>query len=155
MRKTLSQSVFKSQLPVDFIDTSITINDWMTVDSNLSDGDPCKLWVLIVEQTNDSATAETLEFEITINGTAYTLTMTNAASGTAYYVSISRNLTTGDFTLAWSSSARTVGEAALGNLAVPFVADHVGLIRVRQTTTVDPVAAQVEVNMNWELLEII
>lgn len=143
---------WKTQLPVDYLDASLTQNLWETVDLDLSDGEPAKLWWIIVEQTNDGAAVETIELEITINGTAYTWTLTGIASGTPSYCFFAFSLAAGDFNPVASTTARTCGNPMNGDEAVPFCAESVGLIRVRQTTGVDPTAAQIEVNIVWEKL---
>ena len=146
---------WKTQLPVDYIDTSLTINTFENVNADLSGGKPAKLWFIVVEQTNNGATGETIELEITINGTAYTWTLNNIASGTPKYCCITKNLTTGDFTTDYSSSIFAVGNDPAGGetgLAIPFTAKSVGLIRVKQTSTVDGTSAQIEINIVWEKL---
>lgn len=147
----LTGPYWRSQLPVDYLDTTLTINTWETVDANLSDGSPARIWFIMVEQTNNGATTETIEIEITINGTAYTRSR-SMSSGTIYYIIVTANLTTGDFTLADSTTASTVRGYPQVNAAVPFNAASVGLIRVRQTTSVDATAAQIEVNVVWDKL---
>ena len=57
---------WKTQLPVDYIDTSLTINDWETIVADLSDGKPAKLLAIIVQQDNNGAAAEDIELEITM-----------------------------------------------------------------------------------------
>lgn len=142
---------WRSQLPVDFIDATIVINAWETVEADLSEGLPARLWHIEVEQTNNGAAAEDLEFEITINGTAYTVTLSGIASGVISYIHVSNNLSGGDFLFLGSTQIRTVGTFVNFN-AIPFNAASVELIRVRQTTAVDVVSAQIEVNMKWDKL---
>lgn len=142
---------WKTQLPIDFIDTSLTINDWMEISPDLSEGKPAKLWFLILKQTNNGTSAEDIDLEVTINGTAYvfTGTLTNA---TNYYGVIDRNLDTGDFSPILDATANTCIGAYSNVHAIPFVAESVGLIRVQQTTNVDGTSAQIEVNIAWEKL---
>lgn len=145
--------IWKAMPPVDYFDATLTINDWETVVADLSGGLPAQLWRLIVEQTNNGATVETLELEITINGTAYTITMTGIASGVRQYVYTSRNLVASDFSfLAGAGVIIMGGDGLSAHTAHPFVAETVGLIRVRQTTTVDGTLAQIEVNVTWNKL---
>lgn len=141
---------WKSQPPVDYLDDTLTIDTWETVSADLSGGMPAKLLVIIVEQTNNGATAETIELEMTIDGTAYTFTI-NANSGTKYYCVLLETLTAGDFTPNSTTDVRTVSGLD-PDFASPFYAGSVGLIRVRQTTTVDGTSAQIEVNIMWEKL---
>lgn len=144
---------WKSQLPIDYIDTSLTINDWETVSADLSGGKPVKLWRIRVEQTNNGATAEDIELEITINGTAYTFSGT-LNSGAGYKGVCSGSLSAGDFSFIFGAANTdfTVNSEGNSNTAVPFFAESVGLIRVRQTSTVDLVSAQIEVNVTWDKL---
>ena len=144
---------WKTELPVDYIDTSLVINTWETVVANLSGGKPARLLYIIIEQTNNGATAETIEFEITINGTTYTKTMTGMGSGTPVYLYFQKDLVAGDLVLLHTTTAFSVGCFALNTgVPVPFNVETVGLIRVRQTTDVDAVSAQIEVNIIWEKL---
>ena len=142
---------FKTQKPVDYIDTSLTIDTFETVKADLSDGAPAKLWYIIIEQTDNGATNEDLELAVTINGTVYSWTLT-AVDGTPYFCTIAMGLTTSDFTPATSTDSKTVGNDVSDFEAIPFVAETVGLVRVKQTTDVDGVAAQIEVNIVWEKL---
>jgi len=153
MKKSSHKGVYwRTQLPVDYIDTSLVQNTWENVVADLSGGKPARLWLIIVEQENNGATVETIELEITINGTAYTWTLTGIASGTPNYCYISTGLTAGDFTTANGATIYTV-LAADPDLSVPFTVESVGLIRVRQTTDVDGTSAQIEVNVVWDRLE--
>ena len=145
---------WKTQLPVDYITTGvadpIVINTWYTATANLSGGKPAKLLYILVEQTNNGATAETIELEITINGTAYVFTAA-CDDGSEYYGRIRHYLVGGDFDTVLSITQSLTN--ALSNAhSVAFIAEKVGLIRVRQTTAVDAVAAQIEVNIVWEKL---
>lgn len=143
---------FQTQLPIDFLDAALVINVWETVSVDLSENAPAKLWFIQVEQTNNGAAVEDLELEITINGTAYTWPLAGIASGAIQFCFIGVTLSAGDFTPGFSANVRTVGNALDPDTAVPFVAGDVGLIRVRQTTAVDVVSAQIEVNLVWEKL---
>ena len=78
----LIKQEFIEQIPIDYIDTTLVQNTWETVDADLSDGAPVRILYVIVEQTNNGATGETIELEMTINGTAYTMTFNNIGSGT-------------------------------------------------------------------------
>jgi len=142
---------WKTQKPVDYLDTTLVINTWEEIKANLSAGKPVKLWYIILIQTNNGATAETIELEITINGTVYTWSVA-ADSGTTYYCVIGASLTGGDFTAAVVTTSNTVGNEPSDYEAVPFIAENVSLIRVRQTTNVDITTAQIEVNIIWEKL---
>jgi hypothetical protein len=152
--------IWKDQLPIDFIETTIVINTWNTVIANLSGGDPAMLLYLYFEQTNNGATGETIECEITINGTAYTEAVAGLSSGSIQYVYMEPNLTGGDFTINGSTTATSFGTGSI----VPiegvrpyinnwFIAESIGLIRIRQTSAVDVVSAQIEVNAVWRKLE--
>jgi hypothetical protein len=142
--------VWQTQLPVDYIDTSLTINNWETVVADLSDGSRARLRFIMVEQTNNGATDETIELEITINRKPYTFTL-SMVSGTLYFCSFNQNLTAGDFT----TSVGTTNYAAMSvssTVANWFNAESVGLVRVRQTTGVDGTSASIEVNIVWDKL---
>lgn len=141
---------YRQQLPIDYIDTSLVINTWETIVADLSSGRPCQLGHMYIEQTNNGATAEDIELEITINGTAYTWTIA-AASGTPYYLFISSALTAGDFQTASSATSYSVG-TQVSSLYKPFNAAYVSLIRVRQTSDVDGISAQIEFNLAWDKL---
>lgn len=152
IRRSGAEKVYwRSQLPVDYIDTSLVINTWETVVADLSGGKPAKIWYIVVEQTNNGASAETVELEVTINGTAYTWTLTDIASAATVYMRITADLTAGDFTTLSTTTVRSI-LARDDDHTIPFVVDSVGLIRVRQTTDVDAVSAQIEVNIIWEKL---
>lgn len=144
--------IWQSQLPVDYIDNSLTINNWETIVADLSGGDPARLWWIIVEQTNNGAAVENFELEITINGTAYTFAQAAAVSGTQYFGLMYYTLTAGDFTPLFTTSTHTVGNPVSTAQGIPFTAETVSLIRIRQTTAVDVVAASLEVNIVWDLL---
>jgi len=146
------QKTWQSQLPIDYLDASLTINTWETVDADLSEGDPARLVYVIVEQTNNGAAVEDIELEITINGTAYTWTLSGIASGALIYCGISANLATGDFeTVSQATNPRMV-QALDDDHSHPFVAESIGLIRTQQTSAVDGVSAQIEVNIVWDKL---
>lgn len=140
---------WKQQLPIDYLDASLTINTWETVVADLSEGQPAKLHHIAVEQTNNGATVETIEIEITINGTAYTWTLTGIADGAPIFLLITHNLDTGDFETNSTTSLQCVS-ALDDDRSQPFVAERIGLIRVRQTTDVDGTSAQIEVNAVWD-----
>lgn len=150
---TVDRRFWRTQLPVDYLDTTLVINVWETVSADLAGGLPAALLWVLVEQTNNAATVETLEFEITINGTAYTRTLTGIASGAVMSLFMTKDLATGDFDLLSSTSLFTFGSGGVDvDHAYPFKAESVGLIRVRQTTTVDVTTAQIEVNVVWDKL---
>jgi len=150
--KWLKSAYWQTQVPVDYIDTSLVINTWETVVADLSGGKPAKIWSIEVEQTNNGATDETIELEITINGTAYVFTR-SCISGTIYFGTFLQLSTGTDFTPQLNASSFTTGATKLSaNQAIPFMASSVGLIRVRQTTAVDVTSAQIEVNITWEKL---
>jgi len=155
MKKSSHKGVYwRTQLPVDYIDTSLVINTWETVVADLSGGKPVRLWFIAIEQTNNGATDEDLELEITLNGKAYTVSATGATSGEICYVKPSWSLAAGDWVFSVSASVHSVGAYALAtNMVVPFNVESVGLIRVRQTSDVDGTSAQIEVNIIWDCLE--
>lgn len=142
---------WQTQLPVDYIDTTLVQNNWETVSANLSGGRPARVYAIIVEQTNNGATAEDITLEVTINGTAYAITGT-LNSGTPYYVIVRNLLETGDFAFLLISTARNILEDSNTNTGNSFTARTIGLIRTRQTTDVDGTSAQIEVNIVWEKL---
>lgn len=144
------EGFFKAQLPVDYLDTSLVQNTWETVSSDLSKGKPAKLLFIIIEQTNNGASGEDIELEITINGTPYTWTLT-MSNGIKNYCYITKDLLTGDFATSSNTGIYSVGSVGFAlETADPFVCSKVGLIRVRQTTDVDGTSAQIEVNIAWE-----
>jgi len=146
-------SYWKTQLPVDYLDTTLVQNTWENVSADLSEGMPARLWYIIVEQTNNAASAEDLELEITINGTAYTASLGAIASGALNFVAVSAVLTAGDFTLTDATSDMTAMTATVNTeKSIPFIAESVGLIRVRQTSDVDVTSAQIEVTIVWDKL---
>jgi len=147
---------WKSQLPVDYIDTSLVINTWETVSADLSEGKPARLLFIIVEQTNNGAAVETVELEITINGTAYVFTGTNMPSGTVCFGYVTEALLGGDFLVALPVGGTVIpaGEGYSATITKTFNASRVGLIRARQTSAVDATSAQIEVNIIWDKLVI-
>jgi len=146
-------SFWKRQLPIDYLDTTIVQNAWETVVADLSGGMPARLCFVVIEQTNNGAAAETLELEITINGTAYTLTI-SADSGTRYFGFCEIDLAAGDFNFTlFPTSQYSFGSPGFSiNRQIAFCTESVGLIRVRQTTDVDVTSAQIEVNIVWDKL---
>lgn len=152
IRGSGSQKVYwKTQLPVDFIDNSLTINDWSEVSADLSGGKPVRLWTIAVAQTNNASSSETVELELILNGTAYTITLTGITSGTVYFNHLKDLLSGGDWVFENTVSEVAAGARIIEN-AIPLTVDSVGLIRVRQTSTVDATSAQIEVNITWEKL---
>ena len=146
-----NRPIWQTQLPVDYKDTSLVINTWENVSADLSGGKPTKLNFTFFEQTNNGATDEDIELEITINGTAYTITQT-AVSGTVYYVYLNQAQSGGDFSFVTSTSTRAFNGQNIASMAGSFIAETIGLIRVRQTTNVDGTSAQIEVNIIWDKL---
>ena len=145
---------WKTQLPVDYIDTTLTHNVWETAIANLSGGKHIKIWIFKVEQTNNGATAEDLEVEITFNGTAYLISLNAMDSAEMYYLFVTVNLTAGDFFIFHTTSEVSFGrgESIVSAMAIPFVADNASLVRVRQTSDVDVTSAQIEINISHEIL---
>ena len=120
----------------------ITINTWYVP---LLPTANVKAYYLIVEQTNNGATDETLEVELTIDGTVFT-DSGNRVSGTPYYILFDVN---GGI---WASgSVRQILSLDLDQSA-PLEDVSIG-IRVRQTSAVDAVSAIIEVNMVYATLE--
>lgn len=142
---------WKTQLPVDYIDTSLTINTYENVSADLSGGKPAKLIYIQVEQTNNGLTAETIVLEVTINGTAYEFTAA-LDSGSKYYCRVTESLSASDFATQLTATVSCVGTALDNTKNIPLTAKSVGLIRVKQTTSVDATSAQIEVNIIWEKL---
>ena len=142
---------WETQLPVDYLDVTLVQDAWETIVADLSEGAPAKIWYIIVEQTNNGAAVEDIELEITINGTVYLWDPAAVVSGARMYCYVTFQQTLGDFNTFEVNTLNTVGSAA-GSVehTIPFVAQSVELIRVRQTTAVDGVAAQIEVNIFWE-----
>lgn len=158
--RLVKQPVLISQLPVDFIETTLVINAWNTVVSNLSAGKLVKLWKILLEQTNNTATAEDIELEITmahpVTGimTAYTWSG-SLDSGVISFGTVTNALTAGDLTTNLGTTERTVSYQAANNHTISLIVSAVSLIRVRQTSTVDVVSAQIEVNIVWEKLKVV
>ena len=142
---------WKTQKPVDYLDNSLVQNTWENVVADLSGGKPTKLWYIIVKQTNNGATDEDIEFEITINGVAHTFSAT-CVSGTEMFCFFNRSLAAGTWGCSMVSTKYSCNESVVDSKAVPFTAETVGLIRVRQTSDVDGVSAQIEVNIVWDKL---
>lgn len=136
--------LWEDQDPVDYDDNTLVINTWETVDADLSEGKPAKLDYVIVEQTNDGAAVEDIELEITINGVANTWSLGGIASGAQHYC----GLTIAGVTVDQATNPRMV-RALDDDHSLPLKAQSVGLIRVRQTSVVDGVAAAIEVNILW------
>ena len=149
---------WKTQLPIDYLDASLTINTPEVVSADLSSGKPAKIWVIEIEQTNNGATDETIVLHITMPNpstgaeTVYDVTITTAGDGAIHWVYLNRALATGDYSFITSTSARTMGSNNMATTAIPFTAGYVGLITVEQTSTVDVTTAQIEVNIQWEKL---
>jgi len=152
MKKSSPSRYWKSQVPVDYLDDSLVQNTWETVVADLSGGKPARILYIFLEQTNNGATAEDLELEITINGIAYTFSQAAAASGSQYQGRISYSASAGNFLAIMGTGGWTVRGFNV-NTSVDFIAESVGLIRVRQTSDVDITSAQIEVNIVWDRLE--
>lgn len=152
--------VWLDQLPVDYstsgVANPVVINTWYTVESDLSDGKPAKLGYILVEQTNNGATAEDLEIEITIinpDGSSETITwtITGATNGTPYFLYFANTLLASTFQPIQSTS----GFVAFGKSSADksyFNVRAISQIRVRQTSAVDLVSAYIEFNMDWKKL---
>ena len=121
----------------------IVINDWYTA---LVSTDNVKAWYLLVEQTNNGAAAETIVTELTINGTTYTNTDAAAASGVLQYMHLDT-----DGALQNQATARQLLSLD-DDQSAPLETQSLQ-IRVRQTTAVDVVAAQIDVNMVYATKE--
>lgn len=147
---------FVTQPPVDWIETSLTMLAIETVETDLSEGQPAELYMIIVEQTNNGATAEDIMVNITINGTVVQWDLSGIASGTPQYLQIDKNLSGTTFNPTHGTSARGVllGTVSSSDI-LPFVAESVSEITVQQTSTVDAVAAQIEVNIIWAKAEVV
>jgi hypothetical protein len=120
----------------------IVQNTWYTA---LAETEDVKAYYLIVEQTNNGAAVETIEVELTVDGTVYTGSI-GPASGviTSVAFDIEGNLAF------WGGISFQM-LALDADQSAPLETRSLG-IRVRQTTAVDPVAAQIEVNMVYETL---
>jgi hypothetical protein len=122
---------------IDWDTAVVVINDW---NEPMPTEDNVKCWYLVVEQTNNGATAETLQLEITLaSGTPLTLNIA-ADSGNRYYIYYNLN-----GTLTSSTSIYTLGSLDPDN-SVPIETSSMR-IRIRQTTAVDVVSASIEVNV--------
>lgn len=151
---------WKTQLPVDYIDTSLTINDWETIVADLSDGKPAKLLAIIVQQDNNGAAAEDIELEITmahpVTGVMTTYTWSaSLASAIPQWGIIEYHLAAGDFTPTLTATLSQPLWTGANTLSYPFTSGAISLIRVRQTSAVDVVSAQIEVNIIWEKLTVV
>lgn len=145
-------SVFwKSQLPVDFEESTVVINTWYEVVADLGSDKNVRCWFILVEQTNNGGTNETIEVEVEIDGTPYTCSQ-SLASGTRGSVLVLHTLTGGDFTLYLTPTDATTMRGINTSNGIPFIG-KIGRIRVRQTTDVDLTSAKIEVNITHDLLE--
>ncbi len=120
------------------------LNDWYTplpLTRNV------KAFYLIVEQTNNGATAENLEVELTVDGVVHLGTIPGATNGTPFYKYIDYS---GGF---WASA--TVRQILALDLdqSAPLETESLK-IRVKQTSAVDAVSAQIEVNMVYATKEV-
>ena len=121
----------------------IVINTWYTAFETTRN---VKAWYLIFEQTNNGASAESIEIEITIDGTVFTTGSINTASGSAMYVNLNADGDLGRSTTVRQLLSRDDDQSA------PLETRSLS-IRVRQTTAVDVVSAILEVNMVYQTLE--
>lgn len=133
------------QDPIDWDDNTIVQSTWEEVSADLSGGRPAKLLYVSVEQTNNEASVETIELEITINGVANTWTLTGIASGVIHWCTMTIEGVTADQT----GTVRMV-RALDDDHSVPLAAESIGLIRTQQTSTVSGVSASIEVNIVWD-----
>lgn len=142
-----------TSFPIDYIDTTLVINTWETITGFSSGGKRCKILYMYIEQTNNGATDEDLELELTYldqNGTTRTITFSlTAASGQRYYCYLTGDLTGGIFTGATSTSVYPMVTRGTDNIE-GWKLRALTSARVRQTTDVDVVAAQIELNAIWE-----
>ena len=145
-----TRKFWKTQKPVDYLDDSLVQNTWENVVADLSEGLPARIWFIILEQTNDGATAEDIELEVTIEGTTKTWSGT-LDSGSQYYGFLDKN---GDPQFHVANAQCTLRDVQpTGDVAIGGTYRDVGLIRVRQTSDVDGVSAQIEVNVVWDKME--
>jgi hypothetical protein len=129
---------------LDWIQDTLVQNQWYIV---LGGGnDDLKIYYLIVEQTNFAAANEAIEIEWIIDGNATVQTIAAAVSGQVYYIG-------------WQQSAANFAST---NPRQPLSLDFDQsapletrslYMNVRQTSAVDPDAAQIEVNMVYATLE--
>ena len=134
---------------IDYITTAVedpvVINTWYTVMPTTED---VKLWYVVFEQTNNGATAETVECEFTINGGAPVVAAgAGLDSGNQYYAMVDLaavGSVSGD--VYQVSSGETDQSAPLETRSLQ--------IRVRQTSAVDLVSAQIECNIVYATLEV-
>ena len=128
---------------LDYINNALTINTWYTP---LDTTKNVKAHYIIVEQTNNGATNEDIVCELTIDGTIYTWTR-GAVSARPYYL--------------FFTAAGAVTDTDSKRQVLSFDNDQSApletrslQIRVRQTSGVDVVSAQIEVNMVYATLEV-
>ncbi len=129
---------------LDWIETTIVQNDWLTP---LNTVRGIKAFYLIVEQTNNGAAAESIEVELTINGSTKTASLVDIASGSAYYLTLNAD---GDLASLGVATRQLLALDA--DQSAPLETKSLK-IRVRQTTAVDGVSAQIEVNLVYEELQ--
>lgn len=125
------------------VDPIVVLDKWYTP---LPTTRNVKAWYLFVEQTNNGATAEDIEIELTLNGIALPTDTRASVSGTPYAVRIRNEndpfMDAGNWTLGAQDSDQSV----------PLETRSLQ-VRVRQTTAVDVVAANIEVNMVYATKE--
>lgn len=128
---------------LDWDEDTLVQNTWYTA---LATTEDVKAWYIVVEQTNNGAAVETIEVELTIDGTVYTETLVGLASGTPMYLTFL-------YTGVLASQALVIQVLSRDNDQSAPLETRSLQIRVRQTTPVDPVAAQIEVNMVYATKE--
>ena len=123
------------------VDAIVVLNKWYTP---LVPTKNVRAFYLIVEQTNNGATDENLEVELTVDGVVHLGTIPGATNGTPFYKYIDYS---GGF---WASA--TVRQILALDLdqSAPLETRRLE-IRVRQTSAVDLTAAQIEVNMVYDV----
>ncbi len=127
-----------NDVPID----PIVINDWYIALAEIRN---VKAWYLIIEQTNNGATDETIVTELTINGVVYT-SARNQVSGQPYYQYL-----TLDGVIERELAIRQI--VSLDNDQSAPLETRSLAIRVRQTTAVDAISAIIEVNLVYDTLE--
>ena len=125
------------------VEDPIILNKWYTA---LPTRRNVKAWYLVVEQTNNGAAAETIGVEVTVNGNVNNRNIAALVDNTPNYMFFSE--------LGFLSNQAAVRQllALDDDHSAPLETRSLR-IRVRQTTAVDVVAAQIEVNMVYATLE--
>ena len=120
----------------------IVINDWYVP---LVPTRNVKAHYLIIEQTNDGAAAETIEVELTVDGTVYSKSISMNSASPAYFFLTNEGVVNGSYTVLQMLSLDA-------DQSAPLETRSLG-IRVRQTSAVDATGAVIEVNMVYETKE--